>query len=638
MAMGLKKSKTLQIILLSLSVVIFAFSMIAYRLSLTRIMKSLTWTSLEETTKLYTALFDLKIQENFDLLDAIAEGFSYIDTTNDKATTALIQHFSNKTDFSTLYFADEDGETFGNEGQSFGNVSKTDYFRRTMFSGTRTISRTLATDSRRFPSFILSVPVIKNDKPCGMVCGIMNLLKLNNTLSAHFKNSKGFFMIVESNGHIIFTNAENKNQFGNNFNIFLIKNKCCSESHFMKYSEDLRNQKEGLMEYYSNGARRFCSYTPLNMNNWYLLTIIKTDDIDARISVTKKISTGLSAIMSVLLILSIVLILLAERKTELVKTKNEGLTKIYDSNKSVVLDINLLEKSISYSGDTNFVFGKSLQKTDYANFAEFTKNIHKDDKHVIKELKKAAFENFTEYTAEFRLMCSDGEYNWFRVKNLPIFDEDHKPVRSLASFTNVNKQMLKEQELMHKAEYDSLSGLLNKGSFENKVSAHISKNTEQTCALLIIDLDNFKMINDTLGHSMGDAAISDTAKKISLIFSIQDYLGRIGGDEFSAFVIFDKNMPLSECIMHLNEKVSDLCEILNEMYFNEDKYVEISASIGISIYPEHGTSYEELFDRADNALYNVKKGGKNNFIIWNSDLQQGSESSYSSHKGLEELI
>ena len=101
--------------------------------------------------------------------------------------------------------------------------------------------------------------------------------------------------------------------------------------------------------------------------------------------------------------------------------------------------------------------------------------------------------------------------------------------------------MLKEQELMHKAEYDSLSGLLNKGSFENKVSAHIAKNTEQTCALLIIDLDNFKMINDTLGHSMGDAAISDTAKKISLIVSIQDFLGRIGGDEFSAFVIFDKN-------------------------------------------------------------------------------------------------
>ena len=142
-----------------------------------------------------------------------------------------------------------------------------------------------------------------------------------------------------------------------------------------------------------------------------------------------------------------------------------------------------------------------------------------------------------------------------------------------------------------RAELDSLSGLLNKGSFESKVTEQISKSKNQICAFLIIDLDNFKMINDTLGHSMGDAAISDVAKKISLIFSIKDILGRIGGDEFCAFVVFEKTMPLSECIMHLNEKTADLCEILNEMYFNEDKYVEISASIGISIYPEQ-TCYE----------------------------------------------
>ena len=638
MALGLKKSKFIQVFLLSLSVVIFVFSMIAYRLSLSKIMKSITWNSLEETTRLYTALFDLKIQKNFDLLESIAEGFSYIDTTNQKSTTSLIQHFTNQTDFSTLYFADKDGNTFGNEGESFGNIAKTDYFRRTMFSGTKTISKTVEHDSRRIPSFILSVPVIKDGQISGMVCGILNLLKLNNALATHLKDSKGSFMIMEGNGHIIFSNGENKSSYGNNFSIYLIKNKCCKEAAFLKYSEDLRNQKNGVMDFFYNSKRRFCSYTPLNMNGWYLLTIIHTDMIDNQLSSTHKLTAFLAIIMSMLLVMSIILILIAERKTEIVKNRNAGLTKIYDNSKSIVLDIDLLARNISYSGDTAFVFGKEVTQSDFQQFAKLTTKIHHDDKHVIAELKKSAFKQICEYTAEFRLMCTDGEYYWFRVNNLPIFDEQHKPVRCMTTFTNVNKQVLKEQELLHKAEFDSLSGLLNKGSFERRVEQQITKNTNQFCALLIIDLDNFKMINDTLGHSMGDAVIIDVAKKISLIFSIKDILGRIGGDEFCAFIIFENGMPLSECIMHLNEKTSDLNEILNEAYFNDDKYVEISASIGISVFPEHGTSYTELFDRADNALYNVKKNGKNNFIIWNEDLQQGSESSYSGHNNLEELI
>ena len=636
--MGLKKNKSIQVILLSLSVVIFVFSMIAYRLSLSRIMKSITWNSLEETTRLYTALFDLKIQENFDLLESIAEGFSYIDTSNKKSTTSLIQHFSNKTDFSTLYFADTDGNTFGNEGESFGNIAKSDYFRRTMFSGTKNISKTVEQDSRRVPSFILSVPVIQDGQTSGMVCGVMNLLKLNNTLALHFKDSKGSFMIIEGNGHIIFSNDENKSSYGNNFNIYLIKNKCCKESKFLEYSEDLRNQKNGVMEFFFNSKRRFCSYTPLNMNGWFLLTIIHTDQIDNQLSSSHKLTAVLAIIMSLLLIMSIVLILIAERKTEIVQNKNESLTKIYNKNKTIVLDIDLAARNISYNGDTTFVFGKEVTQSDFAWFEKITTKIHHDDKHVISELKKAAFKQIYEYTAEFRLMCTDKEYYWFRVNNLPIYDDQHKPVRCMATFTNVNKQVLKEQELLHKAEFDSLSGLLNKGSFEKKVEQQITKNANQICALLIIDLDNFKMINDTLGHSMGDAVIIDVAKKISLIFSIKDILGRIGGDEFCAFIIFENGMPLSECIMRLNEKTSDLNEILNEAYFNDDKYVEISASIGISVFPDHGRTYTELFDRADNALYNVKKNGKNNFIIWNEDLQQGSESSYSGHNNLDELI
>ena len=137
-------------------------------------------------------------------------------------------------------------------------------------------------------------------------------------------------------------------------------------------------------------------------------------------------------------------------------------------------------------------------------------------------------------------------------------------------------------------------------------------------ALIIIDLDNFKDVNDKLGHMTGDLAIKDAAKKLSLIFSDKDYLGRFGGDEFCVFMCFDSSLTSESILKIINAKAGDLVKTLREGYENEEFKVCITASIGIALYPDHGDSYEELFMKADQALYHVKQNGKNNFKIFNN--------------------
>ena len=136
---------------------------------------------------------------------------------------------------------------------------------------------------------------------------------------------------------------------------------------------------------------------------------------------------------------------------------------------------------------------------------------------------------------------------------------------------------------------------------------------DQKCALFIIDLDNFKKVNDTLGHLVGDMAIVDAGKKLSLIFSEKDLISRFGGDEFCVLLRFRKNLSTETITNIITEKAQNLCTFLHEVYFDDNTAISVSASVGIAFFPENGSNYNELFDAADSALYKVKANGKNGY-------------------------
>ena len=168
-----------------------------------------------------------------------------------------------------------------------------------------------------------------------------------------------------------------------------------------------------------------------------------------------------------------------------------------------------------------------------------------------------------------------------------------------------------------KAERDLLTDLLNKKTFESDVESMLSDNSaNEVGALLIIDLDNFKAVNDTLGHMAGDRVLSGVADKIRETFRQQDLLGRIGGDEFAVYMKFGSRQEADERYEIIRSRAELLCRKIRELTDDPDHGVTVSCSIGIALDTKHDATYDQLYKRADEALYRVKKSGKNRFDFY----------------------
>lgn len=200
-----------------------------------------------------------------------------------------------------------------------------------------------------------------------------------------------------------------------------------------------------------------------------------------------------------------------------------------------------------------------------------------------------------------------------------------KPYISLTIFQQVrllnelscNRKNLKTAEgIQERAERDVLTGLYNREATRRRVNLLLSNPSakpDTISALLMIDLDNFKMVNDTYGHLFGDEFLTRTAAKIRNRFRSNDIIGRIGGDEFIVYIDSIPNVELVE------KRCTQLLEVLQETFSEEDANVHVSASIGVALVPEHGNTLTELYNKADQALYRAKKAGKNRFCIYSDN-------------------
>ncbi len=172
------------------------------------------------------------------------------------------------------------------------------------------------------------------------------------------------------------------------------------------------------------------------------------------------------------------------------------------------------------------------------------------------------------------------------------------------------------KDLRHRAECDLLTNLLNKKTFERSVETIISTHSmKESGALLIIDLDNFKGVNDTYGHAVGDKVLAGVADKMRETFRQQDYLGRIGGDEFAVYLAFSETVKDEERSNIIRSRAAYFGSVVGKISEENGLDRATSCSIGIAIEPQHGMNYEELFNNADKALYLAKDAGKNQYYL-----------------------
>jgi diguanylate cyclase (GGDEF)-like protein len=223
---------------------------------------------------------------------------------------------------------------------------------------------------------------------------------------------------------------------------------------------------------------------------------------------------------------------------------------------------------------------------------------------------------FESLQLEYRIVKPDGSITWVRDRRFPVLDKQGQPYRLAGVATDISAQkeaelqlLVLNRKLQQQATHDVLTGLPNRRLLIDRLDqalAHARRNGGHL-ALLFIDLDGFKDINDRLGHTAGDEVLEIIGRRLKHLLRSADTAARLGGDEFGLVL---SNISDRQDARLVAKKV---LEAIFTPFMIREERCYISASIGISLYPEHGASTDELISRADAAMYKVKRSGKGSF-------------------------
>ena len=245
-------------------------------------------------------------------------------------------------------------------------------------------------------------------------------------------------------------------------------------------------------------------------------------------------------------------------------------------------------------------------------------NIRRSERHD-SAFYKAMWESINNngsWTGEIWNRNKQGELSpeWHSIST--IYDENGHIINYVGVFTDISVLKRSEEKLEHLANHDPLTGLANRSLLMDRLDRTLRRLQREPCklAVLFLDLDRFKKVNDTQGHPVGDLLLQQAATRLRAAIRQSDTIGRLGGDEFLVLVECYNNIGDIKCV------VEKLRNTIEQPFIINGNRLYISVSIGISIYPEDGQDGATLIRNADSALYRAKETGRNNFSFYDSEI------------------
>ncbi|HJV81515.1 EAL domain-containing protein [Noviherbaspirillum sp.] len=243
---------------------------------------------------------------------------------------------------------------------------------------------------------------------------------------------------------------------------------------------------------------------------------------------------------------------------------------------------------------------------------------HGENRSIIEAAVNAAIAHGTPCDLELELVSAAGKHKWIRTICRPIV-VDGKVIKLRGAIQDITDQKLKDELIWKQNNFDALTGLPNRGLFLDRLEQEIKKalRTGKSLALMFIDLDRFKGINDTLGHAKGDALLVEATRRITKCVRETDTVARLGGDEFTIIMSeLDKRPQLERVAQNLIQVLSTPFDL------GDGDIGYVSGSVGITLYPDDGDDIETLMKNAEQAMYLAKKEGRNRFSYFTHSLQK----------------
>lgn len=298
------------------------------------------------------------------------------------------------------------------------------------------------------------------------------------------------------------------------------------------------------------------------------------------------------------------------------ETQTRYVAAIKGSNEGI-WDWDLRNNTIYFSPRWKEMIGYD-EKDIGNNPDDWFSRIHPDDIERIKqELKHHYNGKNSHFDCEYKILNKDNQYRWVHIRGLAIRDEQNKAIRIAGSQADIHDHYMAQTQLAHNALHDGMTELPNRTLLMdrlNQVLKTLNRNPEQQCAVLFLDLDRFKLINDSLGHSAGDELLIEVSQRLKQCIRNEDTVARLGGDEF---VILLQKIKAADEVKIVADRVLNL---LKQGIHIQGHEIFTSASIGIAIADTSNHSSEELLQNADAAMYQAKRLGKSQYAIYGKDM------------------
>lgn len=354
-------------------------------------------------------------------------------------------------------------------------------------------------------------------------------------------------------------------------------------------------------------------HVPVTVDGWQLTTVVPRASLEQR---TKAHITNafvlLVQIVALILIFTLY-IYLSERGAKRKALLNEACFKALAAQTGkVILEWDFESGKIVSATNFKELFGREAATQDSAEDALSQAAVMAEDQEAFRSVFATVLSGQPVSDARFRVADQDGIYHWCSLSGIVVKKPNGEPYKAIGSLENIEEQVQKEEQLRRRAEIDALTGLYNRATTEYLIQETLKgrRASDNRYALFIIDVDNFKAVNDKLGHMYGDMVLASLSSMLKKLFRSDDVAGRVGGDEFFVFL---KNFHSTHLIQ---TKAAEICELYRNTYIESGQMVSISASVGISLCPEHGCDLETLYKNADTALYEAKARGKDQYYLY----------------------
>lgn len=287
-------------------------------------------------------------------------------------------------------------------------------------------------------------------------------------------------------------------------------------------------------------------------------------------------------------------------------------------------DLDLVANRLSWTREVYHIF--ELDPVEVTpSYDGFLAVIHPEDRDMVDNAYRDSLRTRRPYKLEHRLRLKDGRIKYVEEQCETTFDNHGRALHSFGTVQDVTERHLTHAELQQKqqhldrlAHYDSLTGLPNRMLFRDRLEQSLLKvrRRHEQLAVLFIDLDEFKQINDSLGHAVGDLVLQQVGRRFLSVVREEDSVARLGGDEFTVIL---ESIQSVESVSQIAQK---LIHVTQEPLHIDERELYVTTSIGISLYPGDGQDAETLLRNADTAMFKAKEQGRNAFHFYTEDMTE----------------